>query len=104
MISQLFKEIKEDCKNLRKWFKKVFAFIALKRIKRKAYKLHKKNNCQMFVVKMGGKVKVISKQQFKYLRQHGKIQKDFTALELKDIALYYTPKCYDKKRVSRTAK
>jgi len=104
MIGKLLKEIREDVRNAKKWLKSIVAFIAIVRIRRKARKLHRKNNCQIFVVKMGGKVRLISKEQFKYLRQRGKFPKNFTAEQLKKIALYHTPKRYDKKRVSGTVK
>jgi hypothetical protein len=98
---QLLKKRIEECLSL---FKKAYRFLVFKYIKRKAFKLHKKYNCQVFVVKFKGKITIISKYQFKQMRQRGKFSKDFTATELKTISLYYTPKQYDKKRISRTAR
>jgi hypothetical protein len=83
--------------------KKACLYIAFERIKSKAWRLHKKYDQQIFVVKIGGKIKILSKYQFKQLRQTGKINKSFTAESLKKIALFYTPKHYDKKRIQRAS-
>ncbi len=98
MLSKLFQDIINDCCTTIDRFKKLWVVYIFWRIKRKAFRLHKKYNCQIFVVKIKGKVKLMSKYQFKKRRQKGKIAKQFTATELKAISLYYTPEKYDKKR------
>ena len=97
MIKRLFQEVKEDCKNIALWVRKTLYLIALRKYKRQADRLHKKYNCQFFVVKSQGKICLMSKHQFKYLRQTGRFKKQFTATELKKISIYYTPARYDKK-------
>lgn len=77
--------------------------IAVRRVKRKAMALHRKHNCQIFVVKVNGKLTPISRFQFKTMRQSGRFPKNFTAADLKKIALFYTPRRYDKKGVQGSA-
>jgi hypothetical protein len=72
---------------LRRFIIIVFIFY----LKRKAMRLHRKYNCQMFVVKFRGEILIISKKQFKQMRQHKLFPKTFTAENLKKIALFYTP-------------
>jgi len=62
----------------------------LKRLKRKADKLSKRNREQYFIIKLDGKIDIISKSWFTNNRQHGVFPLDFTAEKLKEIALYYT--------------
>jgi len=76
---------------------------AVRRVKRKAMSLHRKYNCQVFVVKVNGKLTLISRFQFKTMRQNGLFPKNFTASDLKRIALFYTPRIYDKKGVQGAA-
>jgi len=104
MISKYIQELKNECRQLVLFVKKIYKYLVFKRIKRKAFRWHKKHNCQVFVVKLHGKVKIINKYQFKQMRQKGLLSQKFTATELKSIALYYTPKHYDKKRISGTTR
>jgi hypothetical protein len=94
------KQVKNDWKRGIELLKKAYRLLVFRLIKRKAYRLHKKYNCQVFVVKFKGKITIISKYQFKQMRQHGKFPINFTAAELKKISMYYTPKRYDKERTS----
>lgn len=71
-----------DCKTIKKIFK-------VWRLKRRADKLAKKTGDEYFVVMWHGKPRVLSKPQFKYLRQHGLFPLSFTAAELKKIAVYH---------------
>ncbi len=89
MIKSYFKSMKQDL--IRFW-----NFILVKHAKRKAFKLHKKHNCEVFVVKFKGKILILSKYQFKQMRQHKMFPHSFTAEQLKKIALYCTPKQYRK--------
>jgi hypothetical protein len=61
------------------------------RLARKAQK-QGKTDAQYFVVKLAGKVMVLNKEGFKTMRQHGLFKKQFTATDLKKIALYHTKK------------
>jgi len=72
------------------YIKKLITILIFKRLKRKADKLARKHKVQIFVVKDLDKIKMITKEQFTYLRQHGKFKISVTATELKKIALYYT--------------
>jgi len=98
MILKYIQTVKNEWGQFMLFFKKAYKLLAFKYIKHKAFKLHKKYNCQVFVVKFNGKITVLSKYQFKQMRQKGKFSKSFTATELKSLSLYYTPKYYDKKR------
>ena len=98
MLSKLFQDIKNDWCTLMIWLKEMRVVYIIWRIKKKAFRLHKKYNCQIFVVKIKGKIKIMSKYQFKNKRQKGKIALKYTATELKAISLYYTPEKYDKTR------
>ena|GEM_PF-1741202 len=104
MISTYIQNLKNECRQLVLTVKKIRKLIAFRYIKRKARRLHKKYNCQVFVVKYGKKIRIISKYQFKQMRQKKMFPKSFTASELKSISLYYTPKQYDKKRIQRTTR
>lgn len=102
------KFIKDYCKGLKleiaqlvDSIKKLLVIMYMRGLKRRAMRLHKFYNCQFFVVKILGRVRVISKKRFTHLRQHGKIPLHITATELKKIAFFYTPARYDKKRVQR---
>lgn len=60
------------------------------RMKKKADKLRITEKSQMFVVKIDGKIRIISKYWFKKQRQRGKFPKSFTSDKLKKISFYYT--------------
>ncbi|MCL1821938.1 MAG: hypothetical protein FWG22_03850 [Prolixibacteraceae bacterium] len=62
----------------------------VERMKRKADRLREATGSQMFVVKMDGKIRIVSKRWFKDKRQRGMFPKHFTAERLKRIAFYYT--------------
>ena len=90
-FTKFFQDIKSD-------WNKIMLLIYYRLLKYKAFRIHKKYNCQVFVVKIAGKVRIISKYQFKKTRQKGHIPLNFTATELKAISLYYTPRKYDETR------
>ena len=98
-FKEYFKGLAEDWLKLKSYFKKGVVVWRMGRLKRRALKLHQKHNAQFFVVKVMGRVRIISKGQFKYLRQHGKLPLSMTAVELKKMAIFYTPARYDKKGV-----
>ena len=98
MLSKLFQDFINDWCALIIWLKEMRVVYIIWRVKKKAFRLHKKYNCQIFVVKVKGRIKIMSKYQFKKRRQSGKILKQYTATELKAISLYYTPEKYDKTR------
>lgn len=98
MLSKLFQDIKKDWCDLIIWFKQMWVVLKIWHIKKKAFRLHKKYNCQIFVVKVKGQINIMSKYQFKNKRQKGKIALKYTATDLKAISLYYTPEKYDKTR------
>lgn len=62
----------------------------MKRLIKKADKLREKTGTQFFVVKINGKISLMSKREFKWKRQHGVFPKSFTADNLKKISYYYT--------------
>ena len=99
MLEIILKEIREIRDFYKPLIKRLVTSIVFRIIKRKAFKLHKKLNCIVYVVKIEGKVRIISKPEFKYLRQTGIFPLDFDADDLRKISLYVTPKFYDKKRV-----
>lgn len=66
--------------------------VGLMIMKRKADRLARKTRDQYFIVNMRGKAQIMSKKQFKYMRQRGAFPLSFTATQLKQIALYYTKK------------
>lgn len=102
-FKEYFKGVAEDWQKLLSYLKKGIVVWRMGRLKRRAMKLHRKHNAQFFVVKVMGRVRIISKGQFKYLRQHGKLPLSLTAVELKKMAIFYTPARYDKKRVQGAA-
>lgn len=65
--------------------------LKIMRLKVKANLLARRSRVQYFVVPVGGKIRLISKPVFKQLRQKGVFPASFTAAELKNVALYYTP-------------
>jgi len=65
------------------WYK---VKIAIKRAKR----LAKATGRPHYVVKDRGKIVVLDKAYFKYLRQHGYFPLSITASDIKRIAIYYT--------------
>ncbi len=64
--------------------------VTLYLLKRKADKLSRKTGIQHFIIKWCGSIIIINKQQFRHNRQRGLFPKQFTADNLKKIALYYT--------------
>jgi hypothetical protein len=73
------------------YFRHLIMIVFIFYLKHKALRLHRKYNCQVFIIKFRGKILIISKKQFKQMRQHKVFPKAFTAESLKRIALYYTP-------------
>ena len=71
--------------------KKIARVLRIACLKYKANRLARKTRRQYFVVAFGGKIQIISKQDFKNMRQNGIFPKDFTAEQLKQIALCHTP-------------
>ena len=59
-------------------------------LKRQADKWTAKYGVQHFIVKLDGKVTIITKDWFKENRRKGKFPKHFTANNLKEVAYYYT--------------
>ena len=76
----------------KQWFelKAVWVGWHISRMKRKAEQLRISEKSQMFVVKLDGKIRIISKCWFKEQRQHGKFPSSFTADKLKKVSFYYT--------------
>ncbi|WP_060828080.1 hypothetical protein [Tannerella forsythia] len=66
--------------------------VGLMMMKRKADRLARKTRDQYFIVNVNGNAQIMSKKQFKYMRQRGAFPLSFTATQLKQIALYYTKK------------
>lgn len=66
--------------------------VGLMMMKRKADRLACKTRDQYFIVNVNGNAQIMSKKQFKYMRQRGAFPLSFTATQLKQIALYYTKK------------
>jgi hypothetical protein len=71
-------------------------FLIVKYAIQKARRLHRKYNCQIFVVKYKGKIRIMSKYQFTQMRQHGHFDRSFTAENLKKLSIYFTPKTFRK--------
>lgn len=55
---------------------------------RRAQNLANRLGCQVFCVKINGRVAFLTKSYFKELRSKGVFPKSFTAIQLKDIALF----------------
>lgn len=99
-MKELFNSIKAELVLAVTRVKQIVYTIGMRRLKARAMRLHRRHNCQYFVVKLFGKVRLISRQGFKDLRQHKKIPLSYTILDLKRISYFYTPaRCYDKKGV-----
>lgn len=62
----------------------------IKKLKKKADKYREKSGTQCFVVKVNGRLRVLTKREFKWKRQRGIFPKNFTADELKKISYYHT--------------
>lgn len=77
---------------LRKRIRGIVLTLGLMILKRKADRLARKTRDQYFIVNVNGNAQIMSKKQFKYMRQHGQFPITFTAKKLKQIALYYTKK------------
>ncbi len=78
--------------------------LRIRKLKKKAMRLHRKYNDQFYVVKLDGRVTVIGKKLLKRLRAKRSVPLNFTATELKQISLFHTPKRYDKKRAQRAVR
>lgn len=59
-----------------------------RRLYRRAQELANRLGCQVFCVKVNGRVAFLTKNYFKKLRSKGVFPKSFTAVQLKDIALF----------------
>lgn len=93
MIKQAIKWLSNDFKELSLQFKILFTVGSMRLIKRKANKLMRKTNEQIFVVKSpSGKLRYVSKYQFQQMRQAGIFPLSFTSTNLGDNSLYYTRK------------
>lgn len=55
---------------------------------RNAQSLANRLGCQVFCVKINGRPALLTKDYFKELRSKGVFPKSFTAIQLKDIALF----------------
>lgn len=60
----------------------------IRRLKRHAQSLANRIGCQVFCVKINGRPSFLTKNYFKELRSKGVFPKYFTAVQLKDIALF----------------
>ncbi len=76
--------------------KALFAGYRIKRLKNKCLKAWQKTGMQFFIVKLNGKITILSKADFTLCRSKGIFPKSFTADNLKEIALYYTPTSINK--------
>ncbi len=59
-----------------------------RRLYRQAQALANQLRCQVFCVKINGRIAFLSKERFKELRSKGVFPKSFTAIQLKDISLF----------------
>lgn len=62
----------------------------IKKLIKRADRLREKTGTQFFVVKISGRIRLMSKREFKWKRQHGVFPKNFTSDNLKKISYYYT--------------
>jgi len=90
MIKKYIQGLIAEWKQIISFFKKAYTVLVFRYIKWKANELSENYGCQIFVIKCRGRAKMITKEQFKSMRQRGIFPKNFTALELKKICLYYT--------------
>ena len=86
------KAIKQHLNTALLTVKKIADAWKLRRIIKQAERLHKQGKGQQFVVNVGGKATIVSKQQFKDMRQNGLFQLSYTAKELRNIAIYTSPR------------
>ena len=70
--------------------RRIAGFIYILYLKHKANRLAKQTGFRHYIVKWRGRIIIISHTQFKRNRQKGLFPKSFTAVELKQICLYYT--------------
>ena len=92
-MNKLLKTIREDFNDSIRKTKQFWIGWLLKRLKKKADKLRETEQSQMFVVKLDGKIRIISKRWFKHQRQKGIFPKSFTTDKLKKVSFYYTAPC-----------
>lgn len=85
VITKKIAQAKEFCKQCYIGYK-------IQKLKTQADKLHIKHNDQQFVLMFKGKLTIMSRQYFKYQRQHGQYPLSFTVADLKKISYYYTPR------------
>ncbi len=64
----------------------------LNRIIRRARIMHRNGGGQVFVVNVCGRATIISKAQFRDMRQHGQFPLSYTAADLRQIAIYTSPR------------
>lgn len=83
--------------------KKILWIVRFRYLKHKAMRLHRRYDEQFFIVKVGGRITLMGKSGLKSLRQNKIIPLNFTATNLKNMSLFYTPGRYDKKRVPRAS-
>ena len=68
--------------------KKYVTVYRVRQLRNRAQALADRLGCQVFCVKINGRPTLLTKPAFKELRSKGFLPKSFTAVELKDIALF----------------
>lgn len=89
-LKKLFGIIRDDFRESWQQTKQMWVGWHISRMKRKAEKLRISEKSQIFVVKMEGEIRFITKEWFKAQRQHGKFSKSFTTDKLKKVSFYHT--------------
>lgn len=64
----------------------------LNRIIRRAMIMHRNGGGKVFVVNVCGRATIITKAQFRSMRQHGQFPLSYTAADLRRIAIYTSPR------------
>lgn len=82
--------INKDKRSLISIIKDYWWIFKLILLKRQADKWTAKYGAQHFIVKLDGRITIITKDWFRANRQRGKFPKNFTANNLKKVAYYYT--------------
>ncbi len=101
MLKKWIEEIKSDWEKLMNLPDYLFAHYVMWRLKKRAnkihYKLRHRKNAQVIVTKLDGKIRFITKDMFKDMRQRGVFKLEKTMTDLKANSLYYTPNKYVKR-------
>lgn len=71
-------------------FRQIVVGWHITRLKKKAERLRVSEKSQMFVLRLNGRIRIISRKWYKENKRKGVFPKHFTVDDLKRISFYYT--------------